>query len=228
MVGTGIGGSAAVWFTHTHPDLVDGTWAVTAPIRGMFDMFEYNEAVGEILIANSGESCFNRVLDGFVEIERIFKDRNFEEIYALKDDFNSCSHIEGEWDLEHFSFGLSLLIAIVTSAGSPSDVVQLCDGLTGNPLHTGYESLSEMAKTFDFFGIVAADGCYDWVYESYINRFKFDEWESPLNVGGRQGIYQRCTQIGWFGTTNTTRSVFANTMPIEYYIAQCIDVFEKE
>lgn len=225
LFGAGIGGSSAVWFGHTYPNFVDGIWAVTAPIRGMFDMFEYNEAVGEILIASSGEACFNRILEGFEDLERIFTDRDPFEIYALKEDFNSCHHVEGKWDLEHFSFGLSLLIAIVTSAGSPADVAQLCDGLTGNPAHSGYEALSKLARTYDFFGIVAADGCYDWVYESYVNRFIFDDWQSPLNVGGRQGIYQRCTQIGWFGTTNSTRSVFANTMPIEYYIAQCNDIF---
>ncbi|CAG2107576.1 unnamed protein product, partial [Medioppia subpectinata] len=41
----------------------------------------------------------------------------------------------------------------------------------------------------------------------------------------RQRVYQACTEIGWFVTTDLPNSPFGHNIPVEFYIQQCADVF---
>lgn len=58
-----------------------------------------------------------------------------------------------------------------------------------------------------------------------LHELKNVTWNSEAGEGGRQWIYQTCTEFGFFQTSTARPILFSDTFPVEFFIQQCIDIF---
>jgi Serine carboxypeptidase S28 len=66
LVGGHYAGSLAAWFLQRYPNLANGAWSFSAPLKTQVDFLEYKEVVGMVIRAVAGQPCYNR-------IQRVFK-----------------------------------------------------------------------------------------------------------------------------------------------------------
>lgn len=62
-------------------------------------------------------------------------------------------------------------------------------------------------------------------YKPMIEALAQTSIESAVAGGSRQWMYQMCTQMGFFPTTDNRPHLFGNMIPIEFYVKQCSLVF---
>ena len=67
--------------------------------------------------------------------------------------------------------------------------------------------------------------CLDIKYTNFIDEMRAVNWNESAAVGGRQWTYQTCVEFGFFQSTDSDRQPFGNTVPVEFYINQCKDIF---
>lgn len=68
--------------------------------------------------------------------------------------------------------------------------------------------------------------CLDISYNKFINDLKNTSWNSSASVGGRQWTYQTCIEFGFFQSTDSPKQPFGPTIPAQFYIQQCQEIFE--
>ena len=74
----------------------------------------------------------------------------------------------------------------------------LCDIMT-----TGKKSpIEKLAKVNQFLLEAYDQKCLDYSYEKMIQEMAETSWDSAAGVGGRQWIYQTCTEFGWYQSSN--------------------------
>lgn len=88
-----------------------------------------------------------------------------------------------------------------------------------------YEAIAEFARNES--ALWGTNGCYNWVYDDFINRYTFTEWDSPDVFQGRQGLFSRCTDLGWFGGTTSPNDPMGDLVPINYFVESCADIFKQ-
>lgn len=68
--------------------------------------------------------------------------------------------------------------------------------------------------------------CLDLSYDQFIEDDRQTNWEHPAVVSGyRQWTYQRCTQLGWYHSSNSMFQQFGSSFPVEFVFQACEDVF---
>lgn len=68
--------------------------------------------------------------------------------------------------------------------------------------------------------------CIDFHFESDIQLHRNTSWESPaVQRNDRQWFYQTCREFGWFRTTASPHQPFGSSIPIDYYLRFCSEVF---
>lgn len=67
--------------------------------------------------------------------------------------------------------------------------------------------------------------CLDFKYNKMINILRNITWESEASEGGRQWMYQTCTEFGFYQTSTNQPQLFGHQFPIEFFIQQCLDIF---
>ncbi|KAF3848122.1 hypothetical protein F7725_021150 [Dissostichus mawsoni] len=114
-----------------------------------------------------------------------------------------------------------------TLAGNFMDVVQynednrgfeaMSDSLLGDP-YQRYAALARfMMETFSV-------KCLDVSFNSYLKEMTNASWEGPAAGGGRQWVYQTCTEFGFYQSTDSPDQPFSG-FPLKYHVQQCADFF---
>ena len=68
---------------------------------------------------------------------------------------------------------------------------------------TGKKSpIEKLAKVNQFLLEAYDQKCLDYSYEKMIQEMSETSWDSAAGVGGRQWIYQTCTEFGWYQSSN--------------------------
>lgn len=69
--------------------------------------------------------------------------------------------------------------------------------------------------------------CLEYKYDKLIKQLKETDYKSEAAEGLRQWTYQTCTEYGFFQTSalNTTKSLFGDEFPVDFFIKQCKDIF---
>lgn len=49
-------------------------------------------------------------------------------------------------------------------------------------------------------------------------------WDGPAAGGGRQWVYQTCTEFGFYQSTDSPNQPFSG-FPLEYHVQQCADLY---
>ncbi|KAI2656466.1 hypothetical protein H4Q32_013411 [Labeo rohita] len=66
--------------------------------------------------------------------------------------------------------------------------------------------------------------CLNTQYKSYIQDMSNTSWSGPEAGGGRQWVYQTCTEFGFYQSTDSPNQPFSG-FPLPYYLKQCADIY---
>jgi hypothetical protein len=93
-----------------------------------------------------------------------------------------------------------------------------------NNFHFG-DPLRRYAAVNDIVLQTYKQKCLDASYKSFLNQMRAESWNDSASVGGRQWTYQTCTEFGYFQSTDSDQQPFGQTVPADFYIKQCQDIF---
>lgn len=224
-------GSLAAWFRLKYPHLVHASAATSAPVHAQVNFPEYLEVVRRSL-ASENANCPLQVEKASATLVELLKDPTSYD--KITKDFNLCSklQIQSERDSAYF---------LETLAGNFMDVVQynqdnrafegvigtnitievLCgvmaDASLGDP-YARYAAVARlMMETFSM-------KCLDVSFKNYLQDMTNTSWDGPAAGGGRQWVYQTCTEFGFYQSTDSPNQPFSG-FPLQYHVAQCADFY---
>lgn len=224
-------GSLAAWFRLKYPHLVYASVATSAPVHAQVNFPEYLEVVRHSLASENAECplLVKKASDTLVEL---LKDpKTYDNITK---DFNLCSKLQIQTERDSAYF-LEIL------AGNFMDVVQynqdnrafegaigtnitikvLCgvmaDASLGDP-YARYVAVSRFMM--DTFSVK----CLDTSFNNYLQDMTNTSWDGPAAGGGRQWVYQTCTEFGFYQSTDSPNQPFSG-FPLEYHVQQCADLY---
>ncbi|XP_068441238.1 thymus-specific serine protease [Clinocottus analis] len=224
-------GSLATWFRVKYPHLVHAAVATSAPLYATVNFPEYLEVVWRSLASERADCPVVLQEASRALVERLSDPKTYDNITK---DFNLCSklQIENKMDSAYF---LEML------AGNFMDVVQynednrgfegavgtnitiklLCGVMADASLGDPYARYAAVARLMmDAFSIK----CLNTGYESYRRDMTDASWDGPAAGGGRQWVYQTCTEFGFFQSTDSPNQPFSG-FPLPYHVQQCADFY---
>lgn len=86
-------------------------------------------------------------------------------------------------------------------------------------------SVDRLAEVSNLMLSANNEKCLDYKYSKMIDELRNVSWKSEMAEGGRQWIYQTCTEFGFFQTSTARPKLFSETFPAEFFIQQCTDIF---
>ncbi|XP_034404108.1 thymus-specific serine protease isoform X2 [Cyclopterus lumpus] len=224
-------GSLAVWFRLKYPHLVHASVATSAPVRATVNFPEYLEVVWRSL-ASEGVECPVLVQEASrALVGRLNDPKTYDNVTK---DFNLCSKLQIKTEMDSAYF-LELL------AGNFMDVVQynadnrgfegarggnitikvLCGVMGDSSLGEPYARYAAVARLMmDTFSIK----CLNASYQSYLRDMTDASWDGPAAGGGRQWVYQTCTEFGFYQSTDSPNQPFSG-FPLAYHVKQCADFY---
>ncbi|KAM4694363.1 putative serine protease K12H4.7 [Discoglossus pictus] len=109
--------------------------------------------------------------------------------------------------------------------GTNITIQVLCDTLMNE---SAGEPYNRYAKFIHIILEAMGEMCIDGSYMEYLQQTRNTSWEASLsNDGDRQWVYQLCTELGFFQSTDSTHQPFSG-FPLSFWVQQCIDTFGPE
>ncbi|XP_024133525.1 thymus-specific serine protease [Oryzias melastigma] len=224
-------GSLAAWFRLKYPHLVYASVATSAPVHATVNFPEYLEVVWRSLASENAQCplLVKKASDSLVQ-----KLKDPETFDNITKDFNLCSKLQIQTEMDSAYF-LEML------AGNFMDVVQynednrefegvqggnitikvLCDVMSDPSLGDPYARYAAVARLLmDTFSLK----CLDASFSNYLRDMTNTSWEGPAAGGGRQWVYQTCTEFGFYQSTDSPNQPFTG-FPLDYQLKQCADFY---
>lgn len=225
-------GSLAAWLRAKYPHLIHGAVSASAPLLAKIDFQEYYVAVEDAL-KNYSPKC----VDAIIEANNQFHIMMHHPIgqKGIVEKFKLCDSIDPGHtkrnDISNLYETLASNFAGIVqynkdnrnnSAMANLTVESTCDILTNEKLGIAIDRLALISNK-----ILNANSkkCLDYVYIKMIRELRNVTWASEEAEGGRQWMYQTCTEFGFFQTSTARPKLFSETFPVDFFIQQCIDVF---
>ncbi|XP_050082683.1 putative serine protease K12H4.7 [Anopheles aquasalis] len=221
--GVGYAGTLASWARQRFPNIIDGAWASSAPVRAAVSFPEFSQDVGNIIRIKGSDACYNRIFQAFHTAQNLLDAGRVDMVSRM---FNTCDPINVDDPLEvqlfFFAMMLSLEAAMVEDLDIES-IGRVCDSLTDDQYGTGLEALSE----FLIERYADARECFDLSFENFIRYLTDEDIDAPQNqeYGLRQTSYQDCTEFGYFPTADTADQPFGNRVNYDLLLAECQAAF---
>uniref|UniRef100_A0A8C2EL56 Serine protease 16 n=1 Tax=Cyprinus carpio TaxID=7962 RepID=A0A8C2EL56_CYPCA len=216
-----------------------GTWLLYAQKLGALCLLlehrfygkKYLEVVWRSLAAENPECPLVVKKASDTLVERLHDPKTYDNITK---DFRLCSKLQIQTKMDSAYLLESL-------AGNFMDVVQY------NEDNRGFEGVvgtnitikvlcsvmldSSLGEPYDRYAAVArlmqntfSQACINTQYKSYIQDMSNTSWSGPEAGGGRQWVYQTCTEFGFYQSTDSPNQPFSG-FPLPYHLQQCADIY---
>uniref|UniRef100_A0A672I0S3 Thymus-specific serine protease-like n=1 Tax=Salarias fasciatus TaxID=181472 RepID=A0A672I0S3_SALFA len=224
-------GSLAAWFRLKYPHLVHASVATSAPIHATVNFPEYLEVVRRSLASENTE-CPTLVKEASDAVAKKLQDpKTYDNITK---DFNLCSKLQVQTEMDSAYF-------LETLAGNFMDVVQynednrefegvvgtnitikvLCGVMGDRSLGDPYARYAAVARLMmDTFSMK----CLDASFSNYVRDMTNTSWDGTAAGGGRQWIYQTCSEFGFYQSTDSPNQPFTG-FPLQYQVKQCASFY---
>ncbi|XP_037534378.1 thymus-specific serine protease [Nematolebias whitei] len=188
---------------------------------------EYLEVVWRSLASENAECPILVKKASDTLVARLKDPRTFDSITK---DFNLCSKLQIQTEMDSAYF-------LETLAGNFMDVVQynednrefegvvggnitikvLCGMMANTSLGDPYARYAAVARLMtDTF----SQKCLDASFSNYTRDMSNTSWDGPAAGGGRQWVYQTCTEFGFYQSTDSPNQPFSG-FPLGYHVKQC-------
>lgn len=218
--GTMFGANLATWFRVKYPHLVDGVWSSSSHIEARMNFAEYFEVIGNDLRSFGSNECYRRTWRAFRTIENLIDSGRSEVIDEM---FHLCHPLDvaNEFEVQHFFESVTESVVVGILNGGYSYVHDMCVAVTSNDFTNDLVAFSEWFATEH-----RSTGCSGSTFEDVVGFLNEPEWDSFGAISGRrQYHYLKCTEYGWFATTESTNQPFGNRLQVNYFTELCRRVF---
>ncbi|XP_012718682.2 thymus-specific serine protease isoform X2 [Fundulus heteroclitus] len=224
-------GSLAAWFRLKYPHLVHASVATSAPVFATVNFPEYLEVVWRSLASENADCPVLVKKASDTLVERLEDPKTFENITK---DFNLCSPLQIQSEMDS-AYLLEML------AGNFMDVVQynednrgfegvvgtnvtikvLCGVMSDASLGDPYARYAAVARLMmETFSVK----CLDTSFSNYVRDMTNTSWDGPAAGGGRQWVYQTCSEFGFYQSTDSPNQPFSG-FPLGYQVKQCASFY---
>ncbi|KAK6196039.1 hypothetical protein SNE40_001342 [Patella caerulea] len=228
-------GSLSAWLRLKYPHLIYGAVATSAPLLALIDFKTYL-GVTEASLGTTGPVCNTEISkataaveslittdSGRMQLKTMFKlceDINPANIYDVANFYSLLAgNFEGvvqyNRDNRDFEGGVGGNITIDTLCGVMNDTSR------GSAIERYAMINSMILSTY-------GENCLDISYKSMIDDLRKTDWNSSAAAGGRQWLYQTCTEFGFFQTSDLEDQPFGHGFPLNFSVQQCMDIYGSQ
>lgn len=225
-------GSLAAWLRVKYPHLVHGAVSASGPLLAQIDFREYYVVVEDALRQYS-KACVDAIAEANLQFHVLLRHPIGQQRIAKQ--FLLCDPIDPGHTKRNDISNLYETIAsnfagIVqynkdnrnNSAMANMTIDSACDILTNEKLGIPIDRLAYLStKILN----ASKERCLDYMYSKMIHKLHNVTWASEEAEGGRQWMYQTCTEFGFFQTSSARPILFSETFPVDFFVQQCTDVF---
>lgn len=225
-------GSLAAWLRSKYPHLLHGAVSASGPLLAEIDFQEYYIVV-ENALKQYSEACVNTIIEANKQFHIMLRHPIGQQGIAKK--FVLCDPIDSGYtkrnDISNLYETLASNFAGIVqynkdnrnnSAMANMTIESACDILTNDSLGIAIDRLAILStKILN----ASKEKCLDYMYNKMIHKLRNITWANEEAEGGRQWMYQTCTEFGFFQTSTARPKLFSETFPIDFFVQQCIDVF---
>ncbi|KFB34850.1 AGAP003639-PA-like protein [Anopheles sinensis] len=216
-------GTLASWARQRFPNIIDGAWVSSAPVRATGAFPEFAEDVGELIREKASDQCYNRISQAFNGAQHALDAGRADRLSEM---FNTCDPLSLENPLEVELFFYAMMLSLETAMvadGDIDNIGRVCDRLTSDEFSTGLEALS--ALLMNRYADVRE--CFDLSFDTFVQYLTDVDIDGEANreLGLRQSAYQTCTEFGAFPTTSSPDQPFGNRVTYDLFLAECQAAF---
>ncbi|XP_006613615.1 putative serine protease K12H4.7 [Apis dorsata] len=225
-------GSLAAWLRSKYPHLLHGAVSASGPLLAEIDFQEYYIVV-ENALKQYSEACVNTIVEANKQFHIMLRHPIGQQGIAKK--FVLCDPIDSGYtkrsDISNLYETIASNFAGIVqynkdnrnnSAMANLTIESACDILMNDSLGIAIDRLAILStKILN----ASKEKCLDYIYSKMIHKLRNVTWASEEAEGGRQWMYQTCTEFGFFQTSTARPKLFSETFPIDFFVQQCIDVF---
>ncbi|XP_068135323.1 putative serine protease K12H4.7 [Hyperolius riggenbachi] len=227
-------GCLAAWYRLKFPHLAHAAVASSAPVQAKLNFSEYLDVVQSSLARNDSD-CPNKFKVASATLIQLL---NFVENYEkITSDFRLCQPLEINTKMDRAFFLDTIAEYIMDVVQYNNDnrefegvkttniTIQVVCGIMANESWgSPYDRYVEVIRT-----ILKATGekCIEASYKKYVEEMRSSCWEGPAASGGRQWMYQTCTEFGYFQSSDSSSQPFSG-FPLSYHVQQCTDIYGNE
>jgi len=223
VIGGQYSGSLAAWMRQTHPHLVAGAWASSAPMFAVYDQLQYKELSGAVYRHVGGNECYENIERGFAQMEQMVAAGQFEEISEL---FHLCNVFDDEQDPQVFFSFASEVFSLLAQFDQITNVDGVCR-LLANDTHASDAAAIAAVIVYVIDEIGEDDQCINIDYQLIVEEERKTDWEDVANdLGFRPFTYQLCTQFGWYHSSTSRFQPYGSSFPAAFRHQACGDIFD--
>lgn len=230
VFGGSYSGSLAAWMRAKYPHIVHGAVSASGPLLAQIDFKQYYVVVEDSLKTHS-QACVDTIKSGVKQIHIMLRHPIGQQ--GLQKLFNLCDPIDPghttNKDISNLYESLADVFADVVQYNKDNrneslvTIDQVCDILVDDKKGP---PVNRLAAVVNLLLSQNKEKCFDYKYNKMIEELRNVTWaEQTKDAGGRQWMYQTCTEFGFFQTSTATPDLFSDTFPVNFFLQQCIDVF---
>lgn len=223
-------GSLSAWFRLKYPHLVYAAVSSSAPMLALIDFTDYMVVVNNSLTAYSPD-CPTQIQKANDKVIELMESGDAGRKF-LEKSFRTCEPIVTDDDVTNFYASLSGNFEGAVQYNKDNKAFEggsnnltidlLCDAMINKNVK---DPLERYMNVNNIMLSLQEEKCLDASYDSMIKQLREVNWNESAAVGGRQWTYQTCIEFGFFQSTDSKEQPFGQTVPVEFYIKQCKDIF---
>lgn len=216
LIGPSLSGTIVSWFRLKYPDLSVGGWASSGPVQVKADVPELKVEMGMIFERFGGKACYNKIRDGFMEIE---EDLSNGEMTRIDNYLKVCPRFDPT-DEKYAKLLINTLGALFSSLVSSTNqnyVEFMCEEML--EAEDNIEAIAEGLEPF-LNGMTCLNADYNYTIEALQN--EFDE------TNARAFVFLACYEYGWWTSTEAINQPFGTIARFDYFVDLCRDVFQDD
>lgn len=221
VIGTGLGGSYALWLKQQYPDIVSYAISTGAPLEARVEFPEYIEQIVYAYGVLATVRCNAIINSAFFDLIELFYENDSEQISEL---FKLATPLDtsNQFDVAFFIQELIDFVIDPVPYGNSDEINEFClifknDTEPSNALTRFAEGYVELRGTGQNFN-----------YTDHVDYLQNPAISVHANTNERQSLFLACSQASWFQTTTNLQEPFNTGVPAAYFIGLCEDVFGED
>ncbi|CAI5447556.1 unnamed protein product [Caenorhabditis angaria] len=224
LFGIGYGGVLAAEARKVFPNQITGVIASSAPVKHVYDFWQYNDQVAVGIENIGGDNCVANISQAFKDVANLMTTvegrANLSDAFRLNPRFDQTNLTAN--DIQSFYASIMLPIQQVVQFNNEFgvQVSRVCNIMANNN-YTSIQNLY-LVNNYVFSGQEPIFSSYSQVLSYYTDVSSTSQYSEA-----RISFWQRCTEFGFFFTTNSdnTNSIFGAILPSSYFVNLCMDIF---